>query len=150
VVHFLAGNGRVTPIENPLQVSAYRYPTQYGPRSPSFSRAVIHESATGRQFLISGTSSILGHETIAPHDPLTQTRITLDNLEALLQAANYPRLAALGQKASWCVYLRNPSDLDTVRPLIDARLPRDAEVIYLEGDICRRDLVIEIEGTLLC
>ena len=39
VFAFLAGKRGGTPIENPRQTSAYRYPVQYGPRGPTFARA---------------------------------------------------------------------------------------------------------------
>jgi chorismate lyase/3-hydroxybenzoate synthase len=150
VVHFLAGNGAIKTLENPRQVSAYRYPRVYGPRSPSFSRAVIHTSAQGRQLFLSGTASIIGHETIAPSDPEMQTRVTLDNLSALLEAAHYPTIHSLGSVASWVVYIRDPSQIHLIRPLISNQIHPDSRIVYLQGDICRKDLMVEIEGTIFC
>ena len=49
------------PVENPRQVSAYRYPALYGPRSPLFSRAVVKQWARSTQLYISGTASVVGH-----------------------------------------------------------------------------------------
>ena len=46
-IRFLAGRVAPLPIENPRQVSAYRYPPTYGPRAPTFSRAALAE--TGRR-----------------------------------------------------------------------------------------------------
>lgn len=150
VIHFLAGNGDMTTLENPRQVSAYRYPRTYGPRSPSFSRAVIHSSEQGRQLFLSGTASIIGHETIAPTDPEMQTRVTLDNLSTLLECAHYPSMQTLGGSASWVVYIRNPAHIDLIRPLITDHLHTDSRIVYLQGDICRKDLMVEIEGTIFC
>lgn len=150
VIHFLAGNGKMTTIENPRQVSAYRYPRAYGPRSPSFSRAVLYRSDQGRQLFLSGTASIIGHETIAPLDPERQTRVTLENLSALLKTAEYPAIHLLGAVASWVVYIRDPSHIDLIRPLIAEHLHSDSRIVYLQGDICRKDLMVEIEGTIFC
>lgn len=150
VIHFLAGPGELTTVENPRQVSAYRYPRTYGPRSPSFSRAVIYNSELGRQLFLSGTASIIGHETIAPLEPEKQTHVTLDNLSALLDSAGYPKLNSLGSSASWVVYIRDPSHIDRIQPLITDHLHPDARIIYLQGDICRKDLMVEIEGTVFC
>jgi chorismate lyase/3-hydroxybenzoate synthase len=150
VIHFLAGNGDMTTLENPRQVSAYRYPRTYGPRSPSFSRAVIHSPEQGRQLFLSGTASIIGHETIAPSDPEMQTRVTLDNLSALLECAHYPSMRSLGSSASWVVYIRDPAHIDQIRPLITDHIHPDARIVYLQGDICRKDLMVEIEGTIFC
>lgn len=150
VIHFLAGNGNMTTIENPRQISAYRYPRAYGPRSPSFSRAVIHSSVEGRQLFLSGTASIIGHETIAPRDPEMQTRVTLDNLATLLECAHFPSMRTLGTVASWVVYIRDPAHIDLIRPLITDHIHPDSRIIYLQGDICRKDLMVEIEGTIFC
>lgn len=150
VIHFLAGNGKMTTLENPRQVSAYRYPRTYGPRSPSFSRAVIFTSGLGRQLFLSGTASIIGHETIAPLDPERQTLVTLENLSTLLETAGYPGMQSLGALASWVVYIRDPSHIDLIRPLVADHLHPESRIVYLQGDICRKDLMVEIEGTIFC
>ncbi|MEY4684989.1 MAG: hypothetical protein RLZ25_1448 [Pseudomonadota bacterium] len=150
VIHFLAGNGALTTLENPRQISAYHYPRTYGPRSPSFSRAVIHSAHEGRQLFLSGTASIIGHETVAPLDPEMQTRVTLDNVAALLESANYPSMNALGSLASWVVYVREPSHIHQIRPLICDHIHPESGIVYLQGDICRKDLMVEIEGTIFC
>ena len=48
-----------TPVENPRQVSAYRYPREYGPQSPTFARALLPPSPRV-PLLLSGTASIDG------------------------------------------------------------------------------------------
>ncbi|MES1194365.1 MAG: hypothetical protein ABUL65_00635, partial [Opitutus sp.] len=48
-------------VENPLQVSAYDYPPDYGPRAPSFARATV---VPGGTVFISGTAAIRGHATV--------------------------------------------------------------------------------------
>ncbi len=50
-------------IENPQQVPAYHYPRRYGPRSPRFARAT-HVPCGSGQIYVSGTASVLGHETV--------------------------------------------------------------------------------------
>src|ERR1700684_2123796 len=47
-------------LENPRQCSAWSYPAQYGPRSPTFARACIADDAAPTLF-ISRTASIVGH-----------------------------------------------------------------------------------------
>ncbi|MDE2089512.1 MAG: hypothetical protein KGJ12_05780, partial [Gammaproteobacteria bacterium] len=53
-IYFLAARTPGTAIENPRQVSAYRYPPCYSPRQPAFSRAVIQDWGHERQIYISG------------------------------------------------------------------------------------------------
>ena len=151
-IRFLAGQTAPMPVENPRQVSAYRYPETYGPRSPTFSRAALAEIGNGEVALfISGTASIVGHETVHHGDVLEQTRETLRNLEAVIAAANGQATArfALAMLDS-VVYVRHPADTDKVRGVLESALgagaPMIRHAVYLEADICRSDLLVEIEA----
>ncbi len=149
-VYFVAMRRPPEPIENPRQVSAYRYPTQYGPRSPTFSRAALvrGEGGAAPLLFVSGTASIVGHQTVHVGDVAAQTRETLVNIETVVgearkrlgDAAAFP-LPALHYKA----YLRHPADLPVVQREVRAVLG-EADVLYLHADICRADLLVEIEA----
>ena len=67
---------RRVPVENPRQVSAYRYPPTYGPRvADLLARGAGRTSAAATIALfISGTASIVGHETVHQGDVRAQTR----------------------------------------------------------------------------
>ncbi|MBL6751613.1 MAG: pteridine-dependent deoxygenase, partial [Nevskia sp.] len=65
----LAGRQPGRQVENPAQTSAFHYPRSYGPRSPSFSRAVLLPGSGGARLLVSGTASIVGHASVFPGDP---------------------------------------------------------------------------------
>ena len=75
-------------IENPRQTSAYHYPPKFGKHSPIFSRACSGAARQRPSLFISGTASIVGHETIHPGDVRAQTRETMANINALLDEAN--------------------------------------------------------------
>ncbi|MBS0419091.1 MAG: hypothetical protein JSR66_15385 [Proteobacteria bacterium] len=137
VVYFIASRQAATAIENPRQVSAYDYPPQYGPK-PAFSRA----SVLGDILFISGTASIVGHETIHVGDVAAQTRESLTNIEALLAEAKRFSLDRLTFK----VYVRNNADLPVIQSQLHARLGPRAHALYLQADICRLDLLVEIEA----
>ena len=147
VIYFLASREPFTVIENPRQVSAYEYPPQYGPK-PAFSRASVLRETSGAILFISGTASIVGHRTVHAGDVAAQTRETLVNIEALLGEANKvpgaPRftLDALAYK----VYVRNSADLPLIEAQLGAALGPRAQVVYLQADICRQDLLVEIEA----
>ncbi|HEV2269150.1 MAG TPA: Rid family hydrolase [Steroidobacteraceae bacterium] len=147
-MYFLASRRTPAFIENPRQVSAYRYPMQYGPRSPAFSRATVLGEARDAMLFVSGTASIVGHQTLHAGDPAAQTRETLANIEALLDEAarrtgtGKLRLETLAYK----VYVRDPKDLPAIRTQLAAALGAEAAVLYLQADICRRDLAVEIEA----
>jgi enamine deaminase RidA (YjgF/YER057c/UK114 family) len=151
-IRFLAGRTAPLPIENPRQVSAYRYPPTYGPRAPTFSRAAIAEIGGGEVALfISGTASIVGHETVHIGEVLAQTQETLRNLGAVIAAANERTTARFDLSALDCVvYVRHVADAPIVRRVLEEKLGVDAHTIshavYLEADICRQDLLVEIEA----
>lgn len=151
-IRFLAGRVAPLPVENPRQVSAYRYPPTYGPRSPTFSRAALAEIGGGDVALfISGTASIVGHETVHVGQVKTQTEETLRNLGAVIAAANERATTQFDlSKLDCVVYVRHVSDAPSVRQVLqDALGPRAHTVshaVYLEADICRQDLLVEIEA----
>ena len=151
VVYFLASHSAATAIENPRQISAYHYPPQYGIHSPIFSRAAVHRDADGLALFISGTASIVGHQTLHEGNPAAQTRETLTNIEALLTEAN----RATGSREFTLetleckVYVRHAEDLPIIQRELRAALGASAHALYLQADICRRDLAVEIEATAL-
>ena len=87
----LAGRLPATSIENPRQVSAWRYPRDYGLRPPSFARAsLVREGPQGWLF-VSGTASIVNAETVHKGDAEKQTEQTLTNIEKLIAPENFAR-----------------------------------------------------------
>ena len=148
-VYFLAAKVPPLAIENPRQVSAYYYPDQYGPRSPSFSRAALAQLPGQSWLFISGTASIVGHQTVHAGDATAQTEETLRNIAVLLEQAN---LAAASQAWTFAglqykVYVRHAADFAAVRSVLDAQLPAGAVRVYVQADVCRQDLLMEIEAT---
>jgi len=148
-IAFLAGRMAPLAIENPRQVSAYKYPQQYGPRSPTFSRASLVRLGQDEVLFVSGTASIVGHETLHPADVVAQTRETLANIEAVLEQANQQasqpgfNLAGLYYK----VYVRHAADLVLIRTELERAVGAVPHAIYLQADVCRQDLLVEIEAT---
>jgi chorismate lyase/3-hydroxybenzoate synthase len=137
-IYALAARDAGVHVENPRQVSAYDYPRQYGRRSPSFARATM---AAGL-LMTAGTSSVVGHETMHAGDIEAQLDETLVNLDALAHAAGAPGLIAFDRLK---VYHRRRSDYPVVAARLDRELPR-AQKLYLESDICRGALLVEIEA----
>lgn len=149
LIYFLAGRRPGTQIENPRQVSAFRYPRQYGPRSPSFSRAMYLPWTDVPELLVSGTASVVGHETLHAGNPERQLAETLANIDSLLQEAT--RSGGLGNPARWRpeqikLYLRDPAVLDRVWTPLQQAFGADTPIVVLHGDVCRTDLSLEIEA----
>jgi len=151
-VYFLAGRQSPIAIENPRQVSAYRYPDTYGPRAPTFSRAAVADVGGGHSVLfISGTASIVGHESVHLGDIHRQTEESLANIEAVRGAAEVRSgLAFPAGELIYTVYVRHPDDMAVVREVFERSVgsgssaARDA--IYLNADVCRAELLVEIEA----
>jgi len=144
-VFWLAGRRAGTAIENPRQVSAYRYPRLHGPVSPAFARATL---ASDRTLLISGTASIVGHTSVHDDDVLAQLGETVRNLSTLQALA----VNSGGGPALLKAYVRHPSQTQLVADRLATLLPaqfRDSKIIYLAADVCRRELLLEIEGVQL-
>jgi chorismate lyase/3-hydroxybenzoate synthase len=134
-VYFLAGALPGLNVENPRQVNAWQYPRQYSPRSPLFSRGTIMQVEQSRQFLISGTASVVGHET--HHDNAKdQTIESIRNVNSLLGegqrllGGDRPDLEAGGVLR---VYVRDPEDLDEIKSTIEEIVPSQMPRVYLEG-----------------
>ncbi|MFN3414845.1 MAG: hypothetical protein ACK4ZD_00855 [Caldimonas sp.] len=157
-VHFLAGRQPARAIENPRQVSAYHYPRRYGPCSPTFSRAALADLGGGvRVLFISGTASIVGHESVHLGDVAAQTAECLRNIDAVLGVAREHlasswSLEALRGRLECTVYVRRPADLDLVRAVVTSHLgatsPAAQAATYLRADVCRAELLVEIEAQL--
>jgi len=139
--------------ENPRQVPAYHYPKKHGPRPPSFSRATLVPTAAGlADVFISGTAAIEGHETVAPGDTAAQLVRTQDNLRVISRACGLgdDLGVARGGQRHFKVYLRHQADLPNVQQTLDQSFfGAGDKVSYLRSDICRAELNIEIEATVL-
>jgi chorismate lyase / 3-hydroxybenzoate synthase len=144
VIYALAAKEPALAIENPRQVSAYAYPACYGPVSPSFSRASRHLLNGLDTLFISGTASIVGHETRHVADFDAQMDETLKNLRLMME------LTGQGAESNgqWAVktYLRDPGKMDKLDAALAAFLPEGSQRLHLLADICRKELLLEIEA----
>jgi chorismate lyase / 3-hydroxybenzoate synthase len=148
-IYFLAAREPPVMIENPRQTSAYYYPTKFGKHSPSFSRACVLSESAGTNLFVSGTASIVGYESIHQGDVAAQTHETIANIDALLDEANRvvgeDRYSLDGLRFK--VYVRQPDDLGAIASALSASLRSCAPIVYLQADVCREDLLVEIEAT---
>ena len=151
-VYFLAAREPGLPIENPRQVSAYRYPSQHGPRSPSFSRGLFKPLGDGGHFFLSGTASITGHQSRHVGCLGAQVEESLKNVKALIREANKrtgEHFALESRHNTFKAYVRDESHIPEVRDILGRQLDPEASLIYLRSDICRQELLFEIDGELL-
>ena len=143
ILAFVAGPDPVRHYENPLQTPASRYPVCYGKKSPLFARGSVVQAANGStSWHLSGTASVRRAKTIG-RDFTHQMNVTLENIDRMLDEMAVPTV----RNAAWKVYLRDRRDLKACQERLAAAYPNEvAQMMFLEADICRRDLLLEIEA----
>ena len=139
-IYALSCSKEVSHFANPRQIDAFKYPRQYGPSSPSFARASTVEINQHQLCFISGTASILGHKTVHEGNLELQLDTIKENILYLLQETNF----AEEQIKTLRVYLRHQADYEVCKKIVAEHYP-NANAIYTHADICRADLLVEIE-----
>ena len=139
------------PLENPQQTPAYAYSPKYSPQSPKFSRAMALILGNYVTTWISGTASIVNSESQHAGDIEKQTGQTIDNIERLISAENFAfhgikgAGAALSDFAKIRVYVKRLEDFEKCRRVCERRFGA-VPAIYALADVCRPELLVEIEG----
>ena len=142
---------RAVPLENPRQTAAYAYSTSYSPKTPKFSRGMAVCFGPDTVLFISGTASITQSETRHLGDVVAQAEESLENIAALISEGNLAghglpgRGTTLDGLAVARVYIKHLEDYPRVRAACAARLG-GVPVTYTVADVCRPDLLVEIEG----
>ena len=146
-LYWLSARQAGTPLENPRQVQAWRYPRQYGPQPPGFARALLPAS-TAMPLLLSGTAAVVGHASQHGDSLDAQLDEVLANLGSLIDTARTRRPGLSprpGAGSRLKVYVRDADALARVDALLQARLPGVPRIV-LHGHVCRRELLVEIDG----
>ena len=139
------------PLENPQQTPAYAYHPKYSPSSPKFSRAMALVLGDYVTTWISGTASIVDSESRYAGDIEKQTRQTIDNIERLISPENFAwhglktAGASLRDLAKLRVYIKRPQDFARCKAICEERFGQ-VPSLYAIADVCRPDLLVEIEG----
>lgn len=141
-VFWLAGKVPGKAIENPRQVSAYHYPRVHGPVSPTFARALVAPDET---VLISGTASIVGHVSQHHDDPMEQLEETVRNLAALIPHVG--RTPGSSDQDVFKIYVRDREMTPKLAERLRQLYPH-GEFLFVAADVCRRELLVEIEAVL--
>ena len=127
---------RAGEIASPLQCPAPAY-------GSSFSRALEISTNAGRRLFISGTASIApGGKTLWVDDTHKQVELTMDVVEAILRSrgltfANLTRATA---------YFRYAADAGIFSEWLAANRQEQMPVVSAQCDVCRDDLLFELEA----
>jgi len=146
-IYFLAAREPGRPVANPRQWAPYRYPVSYGPRGPVFSRGMVAQSGGESWLFVSGTASIVGHETLHAGDANAQAGETMRNLLAVAAEAHASSPGAFDTAAIKVkAYVRHRRHLPELRQHLAQAFGHELAAIYLEADVCRADLELEVEA----
>lgn len=155
LVYCLAHEKLGDPVENPRQCPAYRYSRRFGPLPPCFARATRIVLGTTPTLLVGGTASVRGEESL--HDGCVEKQLeeTCINLDSLLRKA----LGATDAEASDSsetesrhryrdlrVYYKHSDNADFLHTTVRDRFPSLERLEMVHADICRAELLVEIEG----
>ena len=155
-----AGDLKIIAIDNPDQIRPYDYSQQVlkgrpvsGKRinqPPQFERAVFIADSHGTTLFVSGTASIIGQDTIGIDDVERQTIVTADNISKLTDATRIGHLTGnaddyAGNLILLRVYIKKQDDFKKVKAICKELFPGVPD-IYIEADICRDNLLVEIEA----
>ncbi len=151
-IHALGTSRAGVPVENPRQIPAFAYSTKFGPKPPYFSRAGLVEIGSKQLLLVAGTASVRGEESV--HDGSVEAQLceTVLNLRTVvacgIEAAGMPARdcdSPLQGVRSTRVYCRRPEDMPLLKRLLPSELVRDVDVEFVLADLCRPELLVEIE-----
>jgi enamine deaminase RidA (YjgF/YER057c/UK114 family) len=138
-------------LENPQQTPAYAYPRRHSPKSPKFSRGVALVFGTHAVTWVSGTASIVNSESRHCGDIQKQTEQAIENIGRLIAPDNFAfhRVSGVGagpgDLAKIRVYVKRPEDFVICKSICEEHFGA-VPAIYAIADICRPELLVEIEG----
>lgn len=148
---------RIYPLDNPLQVPAHAYSHKVllgvsNKTTPKFERAKALAFPGGVMIYVSGTAAIRGEQSLAGVGVEEQAIATLENINYLISCKN---LAASGIETGsearlqyLRVYLKRKEDEAAVRSILEKACP-GLPAAYVVADVCRDELLIEMEGVAL-
>jgi hypothetical protein len=154
VVHCLAAREPGVAVENPRQVASYRYSRRYGPLPPCFARATTIRPAAypNGLLLVGGTASIRGEDSIHVASLALQLDETFENLATLVNAARPEEqtaadtAGALSHYRHLRIYYRHERDIAAIADAVRAQFPSLLQADYIPAELCRQELLVEIEG----
>lgn len=149
------GECYVTPLDNRLQVAAHNYSEsvlvtgQTEKSTPKFERGKCVNFGSSGVIYISGTAAIRGEESLKGAALPEQLYATMENIAYLISLENVTAAGATCRFQPSVemlrIYLKDMSAVKEAKELMGAfRL--SVPVVYLWADVCRDELLIEIEG----
>jgi enamine deaminase RidA (YjgF/YER057c/UK114 family) len=150
-IQFFASDAPSLFFENKIQIPAYQYSLKYGKLPPVFSRGAICGLNDATLLFISGTASVVQEDTAFVDDICGQIHQTFKNIHTLINRSNL-QIYGLNYEFGFedlvylRVYYKNSADKPIIESQINNIITGDCRISYVNTDICRKELVFEIEG----
>ncbi|MGB9702059.1 MAG: hypothetical protein ACPL1A_04935 [Candidatus Kapaibacteriota bacterium] len=140
----------IIPIDNKYQTNAFDYSDEIligdGQKHPPlFERALLIKKLNSEELYISGTASIIGQNSKGINDIRIQTKTILTNIETLIEQAKKISIREIEFKIKeFIVYIKKSTDFQIVKKIVEETL-KDLPIIYTQADVCRNELLVEME-----
>lgn len=157
VIDFIAwkssGITEVYPINNPKQIASYQYGQEVliganrekkHKSPPCFERGKLICANGSSTLYVSGTASILGEETIGYNDIKKQTITTINNIN-VIQEESVNQCRDVNKIKHVRVYLKSKKDFQLIKGIC-TKAYGEIPIVYVLADVCRDNLLIEIEA----
>lgn len=149
VVYAVKGfKGANKPIDNPLQIPAHKYSgkvlasgKEVASTTPKFERGRLLMDVV----FVSGTAAIKGENSEFSDDACVQAKEAIDVVEHLVKPCNISKDCTGFHFDLMRVYVRRQEDMETVREVFMAHFG-NTPIHFLTADICRPELLLELEG----
>jgi len=159
IIEFIAvkqtNDYEIIPLVNPNQIDAHRYSGKYIPiktevNSPKFERGKILKINKFVDVYISGTAAIIGEDSVTKN-AAQQTLTTIDNIAKLISSDNLENHGILtdftiDDISHIRAYIKNYDDYLEVAEICQKYF-KNIPITYTIADICRDELLVEIEAT---
>jgi enamine deaminase RidA (YjgF/YER057c/UK114 family) len=149
----------VVALKSPVQLDAYTYSKEvlaenntmsdFCRTTPKFERAKILLTPLNKSIFISGTAAIKGQVSIPVLSVEHQTEMTIQNILSLISPENLQKhgiKTTLNAEIKHLrVYVKYQKDIQPVKNICLNYFPK-IDGVYIIADICRPELLVEIEG----
>ncbi|HNW56623.1 MAG TPA: hypothetical protein PLR88_09560 [Bacteroidales bacterium] len=154
---------KIIAVNNPDQIKPYAYgqkvlvgaPGDDGKTKqvPQFERAVLLNNKSFSELFVSGTASIKGQDTIGISSVEKQTMVTIENVNTLCDLKRIGGMIGsnginTGRFVFARVYVKNQDDFHSVKSICNNHF-KQVPVIYIQSDICRDNLLVEMEAEFM-
>ncbi|TAL68770.1 MAG: hypothetical protein EPN82_08840 [Bacteroidetes bacterium] len=152
----------IIPLQNPKQSNAHEYTgkqfinnsiNNIQPNTPKFERGKIVISGNSLDLFVSGTAAIIGEDSI-PGNIDKQTQTTIENIIELCTKENIDKQGIFIENdlppfSGVRAYIKEQKDAEIVEKICRKAFG-NIPILCVIADVCREELLVEIEAYLNC